>query len=44
MPNGRMEYWFTERVFAVDDKFERGGATWVVASIGETNGANKHEH
>lgn len=28
------EYWFTERVFEVDDEFERSGTTWVVASIG----------
>jgi hypothetical protein len=42
MPNGQVEYWFTERVFAVDDKFEHIGETWIVTSVGETDGAAKH--
>ena len=43
MPNGPTEYWFTELVFEVGDKFERAGETWVVTSIGETDQANgKH--
>jgi hypothetical protein len=42
MPNGRTEYWFTERVFDVGDKLERDGVTWIVTSIGETAGATKH--
>ena len=42
MPDGRTEYWFTERVFAVDEKIERFGATWIVTSIGETDGDSKH--
>ncbi len=43
MPNGSTEYWFTERVFEIGDKFERLGETWVVTSIGETDHATgKH--
>jgi hypothetical protein len=34
MPNGRTEYWFTDRVFAVGDRLERDGVTWIVRSIG----------
>ena len=37
MPNGPSEYWLTERVFEVGEKFERWGSTWVVTSIGETD-------
>ena len=43
MPNGPSEYWFTERVFEIGDKFERAGNKWVVTGIGETNHATgKH--
>lgn len=43
MPNGPSEYWFTERVFEIGDKFERAGETWVVTSIGKRDRANgKH--
>ena len=43
MPDGLTEYWFTARVFAVGDTFERAGELWVVTSIGERDGsADKH--
>ena len=40
--DGRTEYWFTERVFQVGDKLERDGVTWIVTSVGATDGATKH--
>ena len=43
MPNGPTEYWITERVFQVGDKFDRLGETWVVTSVGKTDDATgKH--
>ena len=42
MPNGQVEYWFTELVFVIGDKIERNGDTWIVTSVGETDGAAKH--
>jgi hypothetical protein len=34
LPNGRTEYWFTDRVFAVGERLERDGVTFMVRSIG----------
>ena len=34
MPNGRTEYWFTDRVFTVGDRLERDGVVWIVRSTG----------
>jgi hypothetical protein len=42
LPNGRTEYWFTDRMFIVDDKFNRNGVTWIVTSVGESDGKTKH--
>jgi hypothetical protein len=41
-PDRETEYWFTERVFVVGDRLERNGATWVVTSVGATDGKSKH--
>jgi hypothetical protein len=43
MPDGGMEFWFTDRVFEIGDTFEREGKTWVVTRVGEVDdGTGKH--
>jgi hypothetical protein len=45
-PDRRTEYWFTAAVFAVGDRFERNGSSWIVTSIappdGGTDGDGTH--
>jgi hypothetical protein len=43
MPDGGVEFWFTDRVFEIGDTFEREGKTWVVTRVGEVDdGTGKH--
>jgi hypothetical protein len=41
-PDGKTEYWLTALVFEPGDKLERYGETWIVTSVGETDGHVKH--
>jgi hypothetical protein len=43
-PDGASEYWFSDIVFTVGDRLERGGATWIVTHVSEAVGRDKHEH
>jgi hypothetical protein len=36
-PNGKTEFWFTDRLFEVGDKLSRKGKTWTVKSLGNFN-------
>ncbi len=33
-PDGQTQFWLTKRVFAIGDKLNRDGKTWIVTSLG----------
>jgi hypothetical protein len=41
-PDGKTEYWLTAMIFKSGDKLNRNGQTWIVSSVGETDGQIKH--
>jgi hypothetical protein len=36
-PDGETEFWLTEQLFDVGDKFSRNGQTWVITGLGNFN-------